>query len=433
MKDSKKIGLALSGGGYRAAAFHLGTLRKLYELNILDKVDVFSTISGGSITGAAYCTRQWNYPDFEAYMITTLKNKSVVRFILTSFVFWRAALLVLVFLVASAWVLFTQYAWLSPVLLIAMAILLTLFQYKIFPVSKVIEKAYDRFFFEKKSLSALINYPAIAIGSTNIQTSRPFTFSKQKMGDSTYAEFDPPILFKHAAFPLSRAVMASSCVPFAFTPVLIGKKYFVIEADADRITPVLVDGGVYDNQGIHKLTEPKSSFGCDTIITSDAGNKPTFKKSFNNVLVLLIRTMDVFMARIKDFQIVTNVYRNISSGINREITYVSLGWDLEKLIPGFVDNFAAKNIAPSVINAHKIPPGWLTDGQDHSRELTQLLKASVNYAEIEKNAVGDDDKFIARHVGTNLTKLSAKEVDCLSRHAANITELQIKLYCPSLI
>jgi NTE family protein len=41
----KKIGLALSGGGYRAAAYHLGTFRALNRLGILDKVDVISSVS----------------------------------------------------------------------------------------------------------------------------------------------------------------------------------------------------------------------------------------------------------------------------------------------------------------------------------------------------------------------------------------------------
>lgn len=50
----KKIGLALSGGGYRAAAYHIGTLRALNRLGILDKVDVISAVSGGSITAAYY-------------------------------------------------------------------------------------------------------------------------------------------------------------------------------------------------------------------------------------------------------------------------------------------------------------------------------------------------------------------------------------------
>ena len=49
-----KIGLALSGGGYRAAAYHMGTLNALNKLGILSKVDVISSVSGGSIIAAYY-------------------------------------------------------------------------------------------------------------------------------------------------------------------------------------------------------------------------------------------------------------------------------------------------------------------------------------------------------------------------------------------
>lgn len=48
------IALSLSGGGYRAAAFHLGTLDMLNELGLVDDIAVLSTVSGGSITGAAF-------------------------------------------------------------------------------------------------------------------------------------------------------------------------------------------------------------------------------------------------------------------------------------------------------------------------------------------------------------------------------------------
>jgi predicted acylesterase/phospholipase RssA len=49
-----KLGLALSGGGFRAAFFHLGVLRRLAELDLLRYVSVLSTVSGGSILGACY-------------------------------------------------------------------------------------------------------------------------------------------------------------------------------------------------------------------------------------------------------------------------------------------------------------------------------------------------------------------------------------------
>jgi|CXWL01.1.fsa_nt_gi predicted acylesterase/phospholipase RssA len=51
------IALSLSGGGYRAAAFHLGTLSMLRDLGLLEDVKTISTVSGGSIVGGYYsCT-----------------------------------------------------------------------------------------------------------------------------------------------------------------------------------------------------------------------------------------------------------------------------------------------------------------------------------------------------------------------------------------
>ena len=52
--DKPRIGLCLSGGGFRASFFHLGTLRYLEEASIMEKVEVVSTVSGGSIIGAYY-------------------------------------------------------------------------------------------------------------------------------------------------------------------------------------------------------------------------------------------------------------------------------------------------------------------------------------------------------------------------------------------
>jgi predicted acylesterase/phospholipase RssA len=49
-----KLGLSLAGGGFRASLFHVGVLRRLAELDVLRRVEVLSTVSGGSITGALY-------------------------------------------------------------------------------------------------------------------------------------------------------------------------------------------------------------------------------------------------------------------------------------------------------------------------------------------------------------------------------------------
>lgn len=58
--DKLKIGLTFSGGGYRAACFHLGTLFYLDSVKVegqhalLDCVTALSTVSGGTITGLCY-------------------------------------------------------------------------------------------------------------------------------------------------------------------------------------------------------------------------------------------------------------------------------------------------------------------------------------------------------------------------------------------
>ncbi|AXY76809.1 hypothetical protein D3H65_23670 [Paraflavitalea soli] len=431
MTAEKKLGLSLSGGGYRAAAFHLGTLRKLHEMGVLQQVDVMSTISGGSITGAYYCLNNKDFEAFEKHMLEALGHKNVIRQVFLSFTFIRTLLFLLVFLVPAVYVLFTPYAWLSLILIGLLLYLFVRFQFAIFPVSKEIEKAYNKFFYNNATLSQLTNKPLLAIGSTNLQTARPFTFSRLKMEDSSYAFLDPPVRFKQDEFPVARAVMASSCVPFAFTPVHIDQVYFETPADMLRVEPQLVDGGVYDNQGIQKLTQKGSLYACDIVITSDAGNKLPFEGSFNNLLVLLIRTMDVFMARIKNFQMVQDIYDNAANA-GRQMAYLSLGWNLEQCIPGFIDNLAKGKITEEVIEAHQFKPEWVADPARYRKELTTYLENEVNYKVILQSNLKPPQLTIARNVGTNLTPLSKEELTYLAIQAANLTELQVRLYCPTL-
>ena len=49
-----RVGLALSGGGFRASLFHIGVLARLAEMDALRHVEYLSCVSGGSIIGAYY-------------------------------------------------------------------------------------------------------------------------------------------------------------------------------------------------------------------------------------------------------------------------------------------------------------------------------------------------------------------------------------------
>ncbi|MGR9115103.1 MAG: patatin-like phospholipase family protein [Gammaproteobacteria bacterium] len=76
------IGLALSGGGYRAAAFHLGTLDYLDHLGLQQQIGKISTVSGGTFTGVKYTLSQvagQSYPEFFLDYYTLLKDTDLLQ------------------------------------------------------------------------------------------------------------------------------------------------------------------------------------------------------------------------------------------------------------------------------------------------------------------------------------------------------------------
>ncbi|MGO7033766.1 patatin-like phospholipase family protein [Rhizobium ruizarguesonis] len=60
--ETKTLGIVLSGGGFRAPALHLGVFTELRAVNVLDKLDLLTCVSGGSIAGG-FLASNWNAPD----------------------------------------------------------------------------------------------------------------------------------------------------------------------------------------------------------------------------------------------------------------------------------------------------------------------------------------------------------------------------------
>jgi predicted acylesterase/phospholipase RssA len=95
----KKIGLALSGGGFRASLYHLGLVRFMRDAKILPSVTHITSVSGGSIF-AAHLVLNWNRyngsPDeFDAaasellaFVRLDVRNRITRRFPLTAALNW---------------------------------------------------------------------------------------------------------------------------------------------------------------------------------------------------------------------------------------------------------------------------------------------------------------------------------------------------------
>ncbi len=70
------IGLALSGGGFRATLFHAGTLWRLNELGYLSKLTRISSVSGGSITAGRLAAR-WANLQWQDGVATNLQTEVI--------------------------------------------------------------------------------------------------------------------------------------------------------------------------------------------------------------------------------------------------------------------------------------------------------------------------------------------------------------------
>jgi len=252
--------LCLSGGGYRAMIFHLGTLRRLNETGWLHQLTNVASVSGGSIT-AAHLGRVWgklhfgddgvarNFSSLVERPIIDLAGKTIdIPSVITG-------------LLVPGW------------------------------ISKRVQKRYDSSLFHGATLQDLQHEegPCFEILAPNLTNGRLWKFSREKMGDwSTPAVKNPTV-------SLAEAVTASSAFPPFLSPHVLSVK--------DRSDVQLCDGGVYDNLGLEPVVK-----NCGTIFVSDGGG--TFaeqenpKKNWVQGLLRVLNTVDVEVRRLRRRQIV---------------------------------------------------------------------------------------------------------------------------------
>ncbi len=220
----KRIGLALSGGGFRAAAFHLGVMQKLKALGILDKIDVLSCVSGGSIAGGHLATN-WGSPTVLDDLRSYLASKSIA---VSSFL-------------GGALNPFTTRL-------------------------EALAKSYDRDLFNGKTLAVLKNGPRIYFNATNLSTGNMFSFVAGEKGAEEMGDYELGFV-SASAFPISQAVAASSAFPPVFPPLQLDKNVYPHNGSVEYVT--LSDGGLYDNMGIAPMLNKRTK--VDFMIVSDGG------------------------------------------------------------------------------------------------------------------------------------------------------------------
>lgn len=233
---------------------------------------------------------------------------------------------------------------------------------------------------------------------------------------------------------------------FGIDPVVFPTEYMT-EERSEANKPYLIDGGVYDNQGCHKFSEPNSSFKVDYSIISLAENDKYEYAHYNNSITLLARVINLALNRIDKLQEARNMYATDNS--KQRSAYVVLKWndDLSKIPLRFLQNAQDGYVPMKVMKYHGFDEADFQVLKNlKEKENTNKAEASSifnGYLERVKESIGWKKLFEERpklnevkeayEVVTFLTGLSDSEIYSLGRFSEWMTEVQCKLYLPNLL
>jgi NTE family protein len=277
-----RIGLALSGGGSRAIAFHLGCMRALHDRGILDQVRVISAVSGGSVIAGMYAYGQGTFEEFERRVVELLRRGLTGSVLRRAFFSPRIIGTALTMLIAGTAALGATFArsvvgtasrflsrdsrgslskgqqiqppfkrWMSRTLAFENAL-----RVRLFGDLKLTDRRRD-------GIDVVFN-------ACELRTGTSFRFGSRESACWRFGKI------RENDIRVSLAVAASAGYP-AFFPAIDTEMTFTDQAGEKKERVIITDGGVYDNLGLSCLQPGRSEdfssnvFSSDYLICCDAG------------------------------------------------------------------------------------------------------------------------------------------------------------------
>jgi len=356
------IGLALSGGGSRAIAFHLGCLRALNDLDLLNQIGVISTISGGSIIGAYYAYT----PDKEWAVFESEIRQILRKGFHNSIAFEIAKPANMIRCVGNLVA--------TKIDGIVSGILKNQPRLHRFPsrtdmFHQVLKRDVYR---DLRMNSPRRNDIEIVIGACELRTGSAFRFGNVRSGGWRYGEMvksDVDVAF---------AVAASAAYPL-FLPAFDRTWVFRKNGEERKHRVLITDGGVYDNLGIKVLEPGRNSevslhtYPCDFIISCNAGHGQDSGQAFPlSFLPRVSRSFEIVHRRVQD-SAMSRLHQLKKNGDIKGFALPYLGqqddrlpWKPSHLVPrseviGYPTNFAAMS------------DGWVDRLSERGEQLMRAL------------------------------------------------------------
>jgi len=376
------IGLALSGGGSRAIAFHLGCLRALHDRGLLGKVSVISAVSGGSVIAALYAYRDEPFEAFEQRVEALLRRGlvwGIVRQTLFSLETFRilAAILIVGVVAALGTLLRSIVALLGlfnlagrqlPVLAARISSLVPRFASR----STAFERHLRRRVLGNQRMDEVARPGLIVVlNAAELRTETAFRFGSRESGAWRFGRLiDTPFV--------SQAVAASAAFP-VLLPAFDRTLSFEKKGVETRHRVMITDGGVYDNLGISCMLPGKSSefstnaFPVDFIIACDAGpgtpsgnRKPIFWASRMVATIFTIHRRTQSLSQ-------DLLHRMTETGEIRGFLYPYLGQLDERLPHRPQDLVTRDEIIDYPTNFSPMSKGNLNKLSQRGEQLTRIL------------------------------------------------------------
>jgi predicted acylesterase/phospholipase RssA len=275
--STPRIGLALSGGGFRATAFGLGCLRALHDFDLLKQVRVVSGISGGSLLTAMWAYGPDAFEEFDDSVTSLLRTGLHLELIRRTFSLHSARRNVLS--VSKSAVTRRPRSHNRTDSLVA---------------------ALSAREFGTKALPDVTHQSlATVISATDMTTANAVRFGSEVSSCAPHGQIINTIV-------VAEAVAASAAFPILL-PAL-SRQYDFQTRDGTRSTKtvVMTDGGVYDNLGLSPLLPGRSRkhtshvYDLDYLIAADAGRGSSERAAARFMPRRLMQSFEITYSKTQD-------------------------------------------------------------------------------------------------------------------------------------
>jgi NTE family protein len=373
-----RIALALSGGGSRAIAFHLGCLRALHETGLLANVSVISSVSGGSVLAALYCSHPGDFADFEAKVrevlargfmgpaletaLTTREGMNAVAAMLPLAADRLAAFIVRRVLKLARRPIGRESGWLRQSPLQRWASRTT-----------ILRRTFSGLFEGRTLPNLRADRPRLFIVACELRAKAAFYFTAERVHCWRYGSADP------TGIEVAHAVVASASYPVAL-PAL--DEYMTFERDgiSTRRRVTLTDGGVYDNLGLAPFwpdRDPRISLHAgsyDRIIACRAGYALEISDPAAFMPSRMIAAFESVHARAQNLAM-TRLFDLKRAGAIQDFLLPYLGQDDGRLAVPPRDLVTKESVAGYPTDFSAMPAEWIERLSRRGEQLVHALLA----------------------------------------------------------